>query len=56
MSEEGKKERMISMFGNSEILFGEAKHLNCREVTGEAGHVVGDWIMESHLDLGSAGL
>lgn len=44
------------MLGNSKILSGEAKYLQCREVTGEAGNMVGDWPMESCLDLTSAGL
>ena len=51
-----RKERKISVLGNSKILSGEAKYLQCREVTGEAGNMVGDWPMESCLDLSSAGL
>ena len=56
MNERRRKERKISVLGNSKILLGEAKYLKCREVMGEARRVVGDWLMESCLDLSSAGL
>ena len=56
MNERRRKERKISVLGNSKILLGEEKYLKCREVLGEAGRVVGDWLMESCLDLSSAGL
>ena len=56
MNERRRKERKISVLGNSKILLGEAKYLTCREVMGEAGRMVVDWLMESCLDLSSVGL
>ena len=49
-----KEERKVSVLGNSKILLGEAEYLKCREVMGEAGRDA--WLMESCLDLSSAGL
>lgn len=56
MNERRRKERKISVLGNSKILLGEAKYLKFREVMGEARRMSGDWLMESCLDLSSAGL
>lgn len=56
MNESRREERKMSVLGNIKILLGEAKFLKCREVMGEAGCMVGDWLMESCLDLSSAGL
>lgn len=55
MSEEGRDEREISVFRISKIQLDEAKYLHAG-LTGEAGHLAGDRIMEWHLDLSSVGL